>query len=293
MPHCAFLTMQPTPQGTDDERVRAPLAALGWDLSLVPWNSPAEPWERFDAVVIRSTWDYHRSPLEFIAALERIVASGAQLQNSLDLVRWNLEKTYLRDLQVSGAPVVPSLFGQSLRADELEGLFAALGCEELVIKPTISASADDTHRLERRQLERGAPDWLEAIGHRAYLAQPFQAGIVEEGEYSVVFLGGEFSHSTLKAPRAGDFRVQSEHGGSTRAVQAPPALVRAARVALDVAARFGPTPLYARADLVRDGSGGFLVMELELIEPGLFLDFDPSAASRLARAVSDLGALPH
>src|SRR5689334_14121352 len=150
MRHCAFLTLD-APEGwvTDDELAQEPLRALGWEVTTLPWNRPGVDWSRFEAVVIRSTWDYHKRLDEFLATLETIDRSGARLANPLDLVRWNVRKTYLRDLEDRGLPVVPTLWAAGPDEDRLRGLFDELGTDEIVLKPVVSASAYDTFRVRR------------------------------------------------------------------------------------------------------------------------------------------------
>jgi glutathione synthase/RimK-type ligase-like ATP-grasp enzyme len=265
---------------SDDALAHAPLRALGWEVAAVPWRRPAVDWGRFEAVVIRTTWDYQNDPEAFVAVLEQVQRSGAHLENPLELVRWNLAKTYLGDLARRGVPIVPTVWGSDLGAVDERAILGLLGTDEVVLKPVVGANADHTYRLQR-----GAAAWSEAAAafrYRAYLAQPFLPSVVAEGESSLFYFGGELSHAVQKTPQAGDFRVQEEHGATIRAVAASPQLVRAGQRAL---AAVSPVPLYARIDLVRLGDGGYGLMELELIEPSLYLRMDPGAAQRFARAL--------
>lgn len=281
MRQCSFLTLD-APEGwvTDDELAQEPLRALGWEVTTLPWNRPGVDWSRFEAVVIRSTWDYHKRLDEFLATLETIGRSGARLANPLDLVRWNVRKTYLRDLEDRGLPVVPTLWATSPDEDRLRGLFDELGTDEIVLKPVVSASAYDTFRVRRGSDLAG----LAALyAGREAMAQPFLASIVEEGEYSLFYFDGELSHTILKSPKDQDFRVQEEHGGLIRPAEPPaplPDLGRRIVEALPV------QPLYARVDLVRMGTG-FALMELELVEPSLYFRIVPGSAERFARAFVD------
>lgn len=271
---CAFLTTDDL-RGyvTDDALLEAPLAEMGWKVSHVPWQSP-EAWERFDAVVIRSTWDYHKHPEEFLAVLEKIDRSS-RLANPLELVRWNARKTYLRDLEARGLPVVPTVWDRRPDAD----LFDELGTDEIVIKPVISASAFHTYRLQRG--DRWSGELEAAFAGRDVMAQPFLRSIVEEGEYSLFYFGGEPSHAVLKSPKEEDFRVQEEHGGLIRRVDAPHPLVELGHRIVE---SLPVPPLYARVDLARLESGTYALMELELIEPSLYFRTDPESPRRFARA---------
>ena len=281
MPSCAFLTTDGL-EGfvTDDELVLGPLRERGVEVTLVPWRSRAE-WGRFDVVVIRTTWDYQAAPDEFLEALETIEGSGARLANDLELVRWNLSKTYLRDLRSRGVTIVPTHFGVGLRADDLRRRFDELGAGELVVKPVIGANAGDAYRLTREGLASRTPELEAVFRDRGFLVQPFIPSVVDEGEFSLVFFGGRHSHTILKTPKPGDFRVQEEHGSTVLAVHADAALLAAARRCLGALDR---PPLQARVDLVRLADGGFAVMELELIEPALYLRMDPEAPARFVAA---------
>ncbi|HEX3130254.1 MAG TPA: hypothetical protein VH394_23160, partial [Thermoanaerobaculia bacterium] len=219
MRHCAFLTLD-APEGwvTDDDLAHEPLAALGWEVTTLPWNRPGVDWSRFEAVVIRSTWDYHKRLDEFLATLEAIDRSGARLANPLETVRWNVRKTYLRDLEERGLPVVPTLWRTGPDEEGIRTLFDELGADEIVLKPVVSASAYDTFRLRRSADLSG----LAALfAGREVMAQPFLASIVDEGEYSLFYFAGELSHTILKSPKDQDFRVQEEHGGFIRPAEPP------------------------------------------------------------------------
>jgi glutathione synthase/RimK-type ligase-like ATP-grasp enzyme len=262
---------------TDDHLACPYLRGLGWDVETVPWRRPAVRWGRFDLVVIRSTWDYHEAPKEFIAVLERIRQSGAQLENPLALVQWNLRKTYLRDLERRGVPCVPTAWGSELGPVAEAAILGRLATDTVVLKPVVGASAEGCYRLSC-----GSPDWADAraaFADREYMAQPFLHGIVNEGEYSLLFFGGQFSHAVLKTPKVHDFRVQETHGGTIRPVAASRSLVQVGEQAM---AAIGQVPLYARVDLVRTGDEGYLLIELELIEPNLYLRMDPKAPERFA-----------
>ena len=273
-----------------DELAIPPLGALGWTVDTVSWCADAD-WAAYDVVVIRTPWDYQDHPEAFLEVLERIDRS-TRLENGLDVVRWNLDKAYLRDLEARGVPIVPTRWLDQLGADALADLFDALGTDEVVVKPSVSANADGTFRLRRgdrdRQLEAVRALAAHTAAGRGVMAQPFVPAVVEEGEYSVFAFAGEVSHAILKTPASGDFRVQEEHGGRIRGVEPAPELAAAAdRAFAAVEAAVGQTLLYARADLVR-WAGDWVVMEMELIEPSLYFPFGDGSAARFARALDDL-----
>jgi glutathione synthase/RimK-type ligase-like ATP-grasp enzyme len=283
---CAFLTLEDsTGYVIDDELAYAPLAALGWRVDTIPWRRPQVEWRAYDAVVIRSTWDYVTDPDAFLDVLGEIERSGTPLFNELDLVRWNIRKTYLRDLAARGVPVVPTIWRDRLQPNEVSDLIEEVGTAEVVIKPVVGANASGTFRLDAHTARSGANELCAYYADRALLVQPFLSAITTEGEFSLFYFNGEFSHTILKLPKAADFRVQEEHGGIIRAVETEDALREAGDAALHA---IGAVPLYVRADFVRaNDASKYWLMELELIEPSLYLRMDKAAPERFARALHD------
>ena len=280
----ALATYAPLPALTADDRLAVPeLARLGIAARPAVWDDATVQWDDFDAVVIRSCWDYHRKPVAFGAWVRRLGAFGVRVLNPPPVLHWNADKRYLRDLASAGVPVIPTVWiDQGARASLAE-ILAAHGWSDVVVKPAVSASAHQTWRVAAADAADVQPRFsaLTALGH--VLVQPFVEEIRTSGEWSLVFLGGEFSHAVVKRPREGDFRVQAEHGGSHAAAAPPSHLIDAAQAAL--AAAPGPR-VYARVDgcVV---NGLFRLMELELLEPGLFLATHPAAPRRFARAIAD------
>ena len=278
----AFLSTEDlTGYVTDDELARAPLRELGCDVSFIPWRTEAD-WDAYDVVVVRSTWDYQHDLPAFERTLERIDASRARLENPLALMRWNVRKTYLRDLAQRGVPIAPTCWGESPVSAGIRALFAQLDTDEIILKPVIGASAGDIVRLRVSSDVAEFDAAATLFAQRGYLAQPFLPQIVDEGEFALIYIDGELSHTILKSPKPGDFRVQEEHGGFIRAVTPESALLQAGARAL---AALPVTPLYARVDLVRNGVD-YLLMEFELIEPSLYLRLDDDAPTRFARALA-------
>ena len=280
MPTCAFLTTDKL-EGYifDDDLLHEPLQRLGWRVESVPWRANGVDWAGFDIVVVRTTWDYTDDPEGFLKALEAIDRSGARLENPLELIRWNLAKTYLRDLAERDLPVVPTVWANGASVPQLDAWRQRFG--ELVVKPLVSASARDTYRISASTPRQTLEDISERFTGRDLMAQPFIGSIVDEGEISMFFFGGSFSHTIVKSPKEGDFRVQEEFGGSIRAIETPGDLMAEGRKVL---AALEPAPLYARIDFVRH-QGRWLLMEVELIEPSLYLRYDPAAAGRFADAL--------
>ena len=266
---------------TYDHLAVAPLAARGWAVDVVPWRADVD-WGRWEAVVVRSPWDYQADPDAFLEVLDAIDASPARLANPLGVMRWNLDKRYLRDVSARGVPIVPTAWGRGLDAARLDALRIELASDEIVVKPVVGANADDTFRLPRTA---DASDALAAFPDRAWMAQPFVQSIVDVGETSVFVFGGAPSHAVLKTPAQGDFRVQEEHGGTIRPVPLTPDLLAISeRVLHAVEDAGGGGLLYARVDVVALADGSWAVIEVELIEPSLYFPYDADSPARFADA---------
>ncbi len=208
MLRCAFLTLEdPTGFVIDDELAYAPLATLGWRVETIPWSRKVD-WHAYDAVVIRSIWDYINDPDAFLAVLAEIERSKTPLFNSLELVRWNLRKTYLRDLAARSVPVVPTIWRERFRPNELKDLVTEVGSAEIVIKPVVGLNAKGAFRLDAQPASSRAEEVGAYYADRALMAQPFLSAITTEGEYSLFYFNGAYSHAISKVPKAADFRVQ-------------------------------------------------------------------------------------
>jgi len=285
-PHnVALVTYVARPEPTDDDRLLVDaLSARGVSVRAIPWSDPVARWGAFDTVIVRSCWDYFLRADEFHAWLDRLEADRARVQNDARILRWNAEKTYLRELETRGIPVIPTRWIGAGSATSLEELRRETGWGELVVKPTVSGGA---HRTWRSAPGAEAVDdarLAELVEGGAVMVQPLVEEIEREGEWSLVYFAGEFSHAVLKRPRSGDFRVQSEHGGTLEPVEPTASVIAAGQRAIaGIPFGDGP-PLYARVDgcIV---NGGLRLMELEVLEPELFLRCAPEAAGRLAEAL--------
>lgn len=214
--------------------------------------------------------------------LGEISSSRAQLVNELELMRWNLDKSYLRELGERGARIVETEWLDGLAPGDLSGLAGRFDGAEFVIKPVVGASARDAFRLDQAGALARESEIAPLFAGRPLMAQPFMARVESEGEYSLMLFGGELSHAVLKKPAAGDYRVQEEHGGSLSGVTLTAELRAAASSVIEA---LGTRPPYARVDLVRDESGKLCLMELELVEPELFFRTDPAAVERFLGAL--------
>jgi hypothetical protein len=276
---CCFLSMDSLEGFVSDDQLAIPaLNERGWEVKTVSWRDSSADWNDFEVTVIRTTWDYQRYPADFISVLRDIEGSASHLENSLKTVKWNLDKRYLQDLATRGIPILPTLWDTIYSETELHVWFEKLKTQEIIVKPTISATAEHTYRLAAYD-----PSLQPIFERQAFMVQPFLSAIVDEGEYSLFYFNGEFSHAILKKPKPSDFRVQEEHGGIISPVAADMSLLDAGSAAM---ACVDPVPLYGRVDLVRDSTGQWLIMELELIEPSLYFRTDARSPHRFAKALT-------
>lgn len=269
-----LVTAEHVPELDPDSRLLlGPLEELGVDVEIATWSDPEVDWSRFDAVVVRSTWDYHHREEEFLAWIDR-VEPLAPMVNPAPVLRWNAHKTYLRDLGERGVPIVETLWlGRGERA--------TVPWDEAIVKPAVSASAIG--------LERVAKGHEVAATGQDLLVQPLVASIATEGELSLFYAGGTFSHMVRKVPRPGDVRSQPEFGSDVTLEEPTDEALQAAETVLD---HVEHELAYARVDLVRTEDGALGLIELELIEPNLYLEHDPDAPRRFAEALSASVAAP-
>lgn len=295
MKQCAILTMDNLSDfECYDNLLDEPLAELGWQTQLVSWRDANTQWQNFEAVIIRSPWDYQDDAESFIALLAQIEQSPAVLQNSMTTVRWNIDKYYLDALSKKNINIVPTLWERDFTAEKLDGYFNYFNCQQLVIKPRISANADNTFWLKEASSEQSVDTLTLIFGRSEFMVQPFIESVVDEGEFSLFYFDGKYSHTILKTPKQDDFRVQEEHGGCLQTVAPEEALLAQAQSTLAaICDEVGEMPLYARLDFVRftstqieavKTSASFALMEAELIEPSLYFNMDDKAAKRFATA---------
>jgi len=263
MKQCAFLSMQNIEDFVCyDDLLIEPLKQLGWQTQSINWRDRHIDWNRFDAVLIRSPWDHQQNPEAFIATLKRIEHSSAMLLNSLQTVLWNIDKRYLQKIEAQGATIVPTRWGKQLKPADLEAAFERFNCDQIIIKPVISANADNTFRLTRESAQQASDTLCDIFSTRHFMLQPFIHSIIEEGEFSLFFFAGSYSHCILKTPADNDFRVQEEHGGRIIKVEPEAELLQLAQKANRL---LTPEPLYSRLDFVRS-EHGFAIMEIKLFK---------------------------
>jgi len=281
MKKCVFLSMDDLNNfECYDHLLVEPLAKAGWQTEEISWRRTDVQWSDYDVVIIRSPWDYQDDPDAFLNTLENI-SEQTHLENNLDIVKWNINKTYLIDLDFAGINIVPTLWGENLTKGNLLPAYKRLNVNEIIIKPVIGANADFTYRLNKDAVVAREAELIKSFRNKSYMIQPFMSHIISEGEYSLFYFDGNYSHCILKKPKDQDFRVQEEHGGVLMSVKPQPALAEMAQKAIDA---IGHKLLYARVDFVRTRQNDFALMELELIEPSLYFNMDDESPKRFVRA---------
>jgi len=283
MASVAFATYRQAPGLTDDDRLVADvLARRGVDVRPAAWNATGVDWTRVDLVVIRSAWDYHLDPTAYEAWLESFLGRPGRLWNPPAVVLANLSKRYLADLARRGVDVVPTAHvAKGAGGPSLGAIIERRGWDEVVIKPAVSASARGTWKSSPAAAGTDEDAFAEQCRAQDMLVQPYCPEVATGGEWSLIFFDGAYSHAVLKRPAAGDFRVQRHFGGTPVAAEPGRQLVDQASAILK---KVEEPLLYARVDGI-DRDGRFILMELELNEPFLFLSFSPDAPTRFATAI--------
>lgn len=312
-----FVTCNQYPQGTPDDRlVLEPLASHGLQAEFSIWNDHSVDWRDGRTVVIRSPWDYWEAKDQFLDWLKMLEETEVPLQNPMPVLKWNFDKIYLQDVQKKGHLMTPTIFHKFTDAASLLHVVTVAWkdmkeqfpwMKKLIVKPRVSANAWKTYVIREQELAKAAgmssldrdsghfpnttrfqktltENFATFVSGENLMIQPFLEDVLEQGEWSLFYFWGEWSHTCLKTPANNDFRVQEEHGGLIREMLAPDVVRKAADA---IAADFTQDLLYARVDLVLD-QGRPLLMELELIEPALYLRMSDVAPGNFARALSRL-----
>jgi len=279
VPRVAFATHRQSPQLTNDDRLVADaLGRRGVEVLPAVWDDHDVEWASFDRVIIRSTWDYHLKPGSYERWLRSFLPRPGRLWNPPEVVLANLNKRYLIRLSEQGVGVVPTAYVGSGDGRRLRAILERHGWDEVVIKPAISASGRGTWRTSLAAAGWDQGRFADQVRESDTLVQPYIPEIASRGEWSMMFFGSRFSHAVLKKPAEGDFRVQRHFGGQPRAAVPGARLVEQAAVALSTV---GAHLLYARVDGI-EREGEFVLMELEVNEPYLFLSLSDDAASIFA-----------
>ena len=265
----------------EDKILSQVLNELNIPNEIIPWSAPDEDWSRFSFLLIKSVWDYFDFYSEFLNWIMHIKTLEIPVLNDLDTILWNSSKTYLLEIQAKGFPVIAGKLlekGTNFNGDALR---ESMDSESWVLKPLVSGGAKNTLKIKAKDWNSQIEKINELLEHESFLIQPFVKEVAEVGEYSLIFFNGKFSHAVLKTPAKDDFRVQHYFGGTIATIQPSAKMLDSCQNLVD---EFASESLYVRVDGV-EVDGVFHLMELEMIEPYLFLVLDEKAIPNYKEAL--------
>jgi len=276
----ALLTSDNIPQSAkpDDKLLIEALQDYKIEARSVDWCSSEVIWSDFDAVLVFSTWDYYKDNSKFIATLQKIENMGVKVYNSPSIIQWNSCKKYLQDLEKLGLKTIETIYVSSFELENIKSILIEKGWDDCVIKPQISASGYHTYRFNLSNL-KSLQDILKNYDEE-FMVQPFAEEIISEGEWSFVFFNNEYIHCVLKKPLEGNFLVQK---GRNTPIQPPDWMIREAQHINEI---INLPSLKTRIDVIRRGNE-LRIMEIEMIEPGLYLQYFPGSEKKLAEKISE------
>ena len=283
MKSVALVTYHKAPKLTEGDKLLVkPLENAGYKMTVTPWDKKNIDWRAFDAVILRSTWDYHTRYREFLQWTSELEQNLVNVWNPVKTVKWNSDKHYLIDLETSGVPTIPTLYlSQHASVDKVQKLLVEKGWTDIIIKPAIGASAYHVSRVSLNEVITFTNQLQKLLQTTNVLIQPFIPEI-SQGELSFIFIGGKLTHSVLKKPKTGEYRTNFKSVEtfiqSTNDQQ---------QQVLKIYKKTLQPLLYARIDCV-EIKGVLTVMEIELIEPVLFFNLYPPAAETFAKTVNIL-----
>lgn len=267
----------------EDGLVKEALEAKGLRVYRTNWDNPDFDWTTTKAILFRTTWDYFDRFEEFSIWLNK-VSQQTKLINPESLIRWNIDKHYLKDLSEKGIHTVETQFIEQGEQTSLQELADRYNYNHFVLKPTVSGAARHTYNIKFENIAVYEGIYAELINNEAMMIQPFIKNITTKGEIAFMVFGGKFSHAILKKAKPGDFRVQDDFGGTVHDYIPTQSEITFAE---NVVSKCNPLPLYARVDAVWDNDGKLAVAELEMIEPELWFRNDPKSATYLADVIFD------
>lgn len=285
----AIITDTQQPDWTDsDWTLLAPLQQRGITPVCAAWDDPQVDWKQFQALILRACFNYFRKPDLFRQWIADMESAGIPLLNAPHIVRWNMDKRYLHDLAQQGVPIVPTIWLTQGKSVNLVSLMDQQGWSQLVMKPSVSAGAANTWLISRAEASAKQTEFAILLQQMDWMAQPFMPS-VEQGEWSLIYFRGEYSYTLLKKPAAGNIFVQHHHGGTAEIATPPDGFGEQGLALLQKVERIAGVPasdlLYARIDGLNE-NGVLTLMELELIEPYLYLELIPAAAPQFAQAIA-------
>ncbi len=285
MKKIAFVTFRRSSKlNPGDALLVEPFARAGYRIDACPWDDEHILWQEYTAIIIRSSWNYHLHYIEFCKWLDRLEKFGIPVFNPVDIIRWNSNKKYLLDVKKHGISIIPTVYFSSGGVCDIAASVQPFNCEDFIIKPSIGASAHNVEKFSVREIKQAQIRATGMLSHGDIIVQPFIREVSGSGELSLLYFNKIFSHAVLKKPKKGEYRTQPEFGGSEEHVNLPDGLITQG----DTIVQSVESPLlYARVDAVNIG-GVLHLMELELIEPYLFFEFDKASPERFISAFQNL-----
>lgn len=268
----------------EDNYVKTALENQGLKVARLSWDDTTFDWSTTKYILFRTTWDYFDRFPEFSKWLNT-VSKQTTLLNSEKIIRWNIDKHYLQDLQQDGVHICESYFIEKGTQSTLKKLSLKYDLKDFVLKPCISGAARHTYKINSENINEYEETFSSLITEEAMIIQPFQYNIIEKGEISLMVMNGKFTHAVLKIAKSGDFRVQDDFGGSVHNYIPTKEEIAFAENAVKACVE---TPIYARVDVFTDNNGKLAIAELELIEPELWFRNYPAAADELAKGIKQL-----
>tara|TARA_B100001057_G_scaffold494693_1_gene591813 strand:- start:13 stop:903 length:891 start_codon:yes stop_codon:yes gene_type:complete len=265
----------------EEQLLKSALENQGLTVDITYWNNPSYDWSKTRSLVFRTIWDYFERFDEFLLWLEE-VRHQTQLINSYDLVKWNIDKHYLKELSEKGIKIVPTYFAQKNSQRNLAEIIESQQWNDVVIKPAISASAYKTFKILEETVNSNEKLFKDLLNQRDMLVQPFINTIEKFGEASLMVIDGKFTHAILKKAKPGDFRVQDDFGGTVHDYVPTKKEIEFAEMVIE---KCKAKPLYGRVDIIWDNEKNVYLSELEIIEPELWLRNYPKSAQSIAEAV--------
>ncbi|MEQ1587874.1 MAG: hypothetical protein ABL895_18455 [Cyclobacteriaceae bacterium] len=282
MKRIAFVTCSIKPDFADDdlETVRL-LRQQGISVAPIPWDNDQTDWQSFNKVIIRSCWNYHLHPYKFTTWLDTLEAQQVNLFNPVNVIRWNLHKKYLQSLSKQGVPLPPTSWLTKGTSLNLASFMEEMAWQKIVVKPAISATAYNTFVTTISEAAHHQEAFNTLLQESDLLVQKFMEEVQKEGEWSLIYFNKKFSHAVLKKPAKNDFRVQDNFGGTSKFQEAPEFVLQQAEKILSL---IDEPLLYTRVDGIISNDQ-FLLMELELIEPVLFLTHSEKATDKFVKEI--------
>lgn len=265
----------------EDRLITEALQRRGLTVTRTNWDNPEYDWTKTRFALFRATWDYFDRFQEFSKWLTS-VSDKTNLINPLSLVKWNMDKHYLRDLKKRGITIPPTLFIEPGENRSLTEIIKSTGWNDCILKPAVSGAARHTYKLNASNVKDHEMIFRKLIGEESMLIQEFQHQVTTKGEIALMVFGGKFSHAVLKKAKAGDFRVQDDFGGTVHEYYPSQQEIEFAEHTVSTCM---PLPVYARVDVIWDNQNNLCVSELELIEPELWFRKHLPAADAFAEAV--------